>query len=122
VIEAVGHGEQALNLCIALCRHGGRILYFGVPPETIDGVRWRDLLQKNLTVHTSINPSFERDFPLAMRWITESRIDLMDLITHRFPLSEIQTAFETFKYRKDGALKVAVEFPAYTQNALVCDA
>jgi len=113
VIEAVGHTDQALNLCIRLCRHAGRILYFGVPPETIDGVRWRDLMQKNLTVHTSINPSFERDFPLAMRWIAESRIDLMGLITHRFPLSQIQTAFETFKQRRDGALKVVVEFPSY---------
>ena len=117
VIEAVGHGEQALNLCIALCRPGGRILYFGVPPEVIDGVEWRELQQKNLTVHSSINPSFERDFPLAMRWIAESRINLMSLITHRFPLSEIQTAFETFKYRRDGALKVAVEFPAYTHHS-----
>lgn len=114
VIEAVGHGDQALNLCITLCRPAGRILYFGVPPETIDGVRWRDLMQKNLTVHTSINPSFERDFPLAMRWIAESRIDLTGLITHRFPLSQIQTAFETFKHRRSGALKVVVEFPSYT--------
>lgn len=113
VIEAVGHGDQALNLCIELCRPFGRILYFGVPPETIDGVRWRDLLIKNLTVHTSVNPSFERDFPLAMQWIGEGRVDLSPIITHRFPLAEIQTAFETFRDRTDGALKVIVEFPAY---------
>ena len=113
VIEAVGHQEQALNLCIDLCQKGGRILYFGVPPEHLDRVRWRDLFYKNLTVHTSVDPDFRRDFPLAMRWIGEGRIDVSKVITHRYRLSEIQTAFETFRDRKDGALKVLVEFPAF---------
>jgi threonine dehydrogenase-like Zn-dependent dehydrogenase len=113
VIEAVGHQEQALNLCIGLCQKGGRILYFGVPPEHLDRVRWRDLFYKNLTVHTSVDPDFRRDFPLAMRWIGEGRIDVSKVITHRYRLSEIQTAFETFRDRKDGALKVLVEFPAF---------
>jgi threonine dehydrogenase-like Zn-dependent dehydrogenase len=113
VIEAVGHQDQALNLCIDLCQHSGRILYFGVPPEFIDRVRWRDLFFKNITLHTSVNPDFRRDFPLAMRWIGEGRIDVSKVITHRYRLDEIQTAFETFRDRKDGALKVLVEFPAY---------
>ncbi|GAB4146298.1 MAG: L-threonine 3-dehydrogenase [Planctomycetaceae bacterium] len=114
VVEVVGHADQALNLCIELCRPFGRILYFGVPPETIDGVRWRDFLIKNLTVHASVNPDFHRDFPLAMKWIGEGRIDVSPILTHRFPLSQIQEAFETFRDRKDGALKVLVEFPAYS--------
>jgi threonine dehydrogenase-like Zn-dependent dehydrogenase len=113
VIEAVGHQDQALDLCIDLCQPGGRILYFGVPPEYIDRVRWRDLFFKNITLHTSVNPDFRRDFPLAMRWIGEGRIDVSKIITHRYPVSQIQTAFETFRDRKEGALKVLVEFPAY---------
>ena len=112
VIEVVGHQDQALNLCIDLCAQGGRLLYFGVPPEQIDGVRWRDLLFKNVTVHTSVNPDFDRDFPLAMRWIAEGRINLSPLVTHRYPLAEIQTAFETFRDKKDGAQKVLIDFPA----------
>ena len=111
VIEVVGHRDQALNLCIDLCREKGKILYFGVPPERIDGIRWRDLMLKNLTVHTSINPDFDRDFPLAMRWIGEGRVQLESLITHRYPLAEIQQAFETFSQRVEGALKVLVDFP-----------
>ena len=111
VVEAVGHRDQALNLCIDLCRKYGKILYFGVPPETIDGIRWRDMLVKNLSVHTSIHPDFDRDFPLAMQWIGEGRVDLTNLITHRYAVAEIQKAFETFGQRVDGALKVLVDFP-----------
>lgn len=112
VIECVGHADQAFNDCIALCRHGGRILYFGVPPEILNGVRWRDLFVKNITVHTSVDPDFRRDFPLAMQWIAERRVNVAPILTHRFRLAEIQQAFELFRDRRDGALKVLVEFPA----------
>jgi threonine dehydrogenase-like Zn-dependent dehydrogenase len=111
VIEAVGHAHQAFNLCIELVRRHGRLLVFGVPPATIDGVRWRDLFVKNVTIHTSVNPDFDVDFPMAMQWIAERRVDVSGLLTHRFPLAELQTAFETFRDHRDGALKVLVEFP-----------
>jgi threonine dehydrogenase-like Zn-dependent dehydrogenase len=111
VIEAVGHENQALDLCVGLIRKGGRILYFGVPQETLSKVRWLDLFLKNATVHTSVNPDFTRDFPLAVRWLYEGRVDLSPLVTHRFPLSEIQKAYETFRDRVEGALKVMIEFP-----------
>jgi len=106
-----GHRDQALNLCIDLSRRGGKLLYFGVPPLRIHDVRWNDLFRKNLTIYTSVDPDFTRDFPLAMRWIGEGRVDVSKIITHRYPLAEIQTAFETFRDRKDGALKVLVKFP-----------
>jgi threonine dehydrogenase-like Zn-dependent dehydrogenase len=112
VIECVGHAEQQLNLCIDLCRHEGELLCFGVPPQFINGLRWRDLFFKNVTVHTSVGPDFRRDFPLAMQWIAEGRID----VTHRFPLSRLQEAFELFRDRRDGAIKVIVEFPSRTSK------
>lgn len=113
VIEAVGHADQALNLALSLVKRFGRLLYFGVPPETIDGVAMRNALVNNVTIHTTVNPDFDRDFPLAMRWLAEGRIDLGPLVTHKFPLRDIQTAFETFRDRKDGAQKVVIEFPVY---------
>lgn len=112
VIEAVGHKAQALNQCIDLCGYGGHILYFGVPPETIDGIRWKAGLHKNLTYLTSVHPDFERTFPLAMQWIAEGRVNLKPLLTHRFGLDEIQTAFDTFRDRREGSQKVLIEFPA----------
>jgi threonine dehydrogenase-like Zn-dependent dehydrogenase len=117
VIEAVGHNHDTLNLCIALCKHEGRILYFGVPLQQMNGIRSLDLLVKNVTLHTSVNPDFTRDFPLAIRWVCEGRIDVGPIITHRFPLAEIQTAFETFRDRKEGALKVLVDFPSYKKKS-----
>lgn len=114
VVEAVGHADQALNLCIELSRKAGTILFFGVPPATVDGIRMRELFFKNLKLLTSVNPDFARDFPLAMQWISEGVIDVRPIITHRFPLAELQTAFETFRDHREGCLKVLVDFPAAT--------
>lgn len=112
VIEAVGHSEQVLNLCGELCRYGGEILYFGVPPERLDAVAWRILWRKNITVHTSVGPDFTRDFPLAMRWLAEGRLDLRPLITHRFPMSDSQKAYDIYFKRQNGSQKVFLDFPA----------
>ena len=112
VVECVGHADQQFNLCINLCKHSGRILFFGVPPKTIDGLRWRDLFFTNATVHTSVNPDFRRDFPLAMQWIKDGRVNVAPIITHRSPLSRRQEAFELFRDRKDGVIKVIVTFPS----------
>ena len=111
VVEAVGHREQQLNDCFDLVRHGGDVLFFGVPTKTVDGLQLGTLFGKNASIHTSLGPSFERDFSLAMRWIAEGRINVAPVVTHHFPVANIQEAFDTFAERREGALKVFVDFP-----------
>lgn len=112
VIEAVGHRAQAFNDAVRLVREYGTVLFFGVPPHTIDGTTLRALMWQNGTLLTSLHPDFERTFPLAMQWIAEGRVNLAPLLTHRFDLSDLQQAFDVFRDRTDGALKVLVQFPA----------
>ncbi len=112
VIEAVGHKAQAFNDAVLLTRTHGDILYFGVPPVPLNGLQFKEAMLKNITIRTSLHPDFERTFPLAMQWLAEGRVDLSPLLTHRFPLAEIQDAFDVFRDRKEGAIKVVVDFPA----------
>lgn len=111
VIEAAGHREIDLNLCIALCREQGRILGFGLTDETVGDIRWLDLHMKSINVQMSMNPDFMRDFPLAMWWISEGRIDVSPIITHRYKVEDVQAAYELFFERRDGAIKVLIDFP-----------
>ena len=43
-----------------------------------------------------------------LRLIAEGRLDTTPLITHRFPLGEIEEAYRIFENRLDGVIKVAV--------------
>jgi threonine dehydrogenase-like Zn-dependent dehydrogenase len=110
VVEAVGHQEQAFNLCVDLCRDSGRMLYFGVPPERLNDVAFHSAFRKSLTIHTSVPADLRPFVEIAMRLIRQGRIDPLALITHRFPFADIQRAFETYRDRRDGALKVMIDF------------
>ena len=43
-----------------------------------------------------------------MRLVQSRRIDLTPLLTHVFPLEKIGRAYELFKSRQDGVLKVGI--------------
>ena len=47
--------------------------------------------------------------------VSEHRMDLTPLITHRFALDDIQDAYELFSRQGDGVLKVAL-FPHPVAN------
>jgi threonine dehydrogenase-like Zn-dependent dehydrogenase len=109
VVEAVGHREQAFDLAVALCRDRGRMLYFGVPPEGPMAVDWHRVFRKSLTIHAS-TPSDLRPFVrTALQWIRERRVEPQQLVTHRFAVHDIQRAYECYRDRVDGAMKVLVD-------------
>lgn len=43
-----------------------------------------------------------------MEWIRQGELDTTPLITHTFPLSQIEEAYELFENRKDHVMKVAI--------------
>lgn len=112
VVEAVGHKAQAFDDATLLTKEFGSILFFGVPAVPLNGINLKATMLKNITILTSLHPDFERTFPLAMQWLAEGRVNLSPLLTHRFPLSQIQQAFDIFRDRREAAIKVLVEFPA----------
>jgi alcohol dehydrogenase len=68
------------------------------------------VVRKSLTIHTSVPDDLRPFVTIAMRAIRAGRIDPLRLITHRFPFADLQTAFETYRDRGDGAMKVILEF------------
>ena len=65
-----------------------------------------DMYGKNLTFKTGGVDGF--DCAEILRLIEEGKIDTMPLITHRFPLNEIEEAYRIFENKLDGVMKVAV--------------
>lgn len=66
-----------------------------------------DMYGKNLTFKTGGVDGC--DCEEILRLIAEGRIDTTPLITHRYPLSDIEAAYRLFENREDGVIKVAIE-------------
>jgi threonine dehydrogenase-like Zn-dependent dehydrogenase len=110
VVEAVGHEEQQFNLATALARNKGRVLFFGIPPDRMNDIAFDPVVRKSLTIHTSVPDDLRPFVIIAQRAIRQGRINPSRLVTHRFPFAQVQQAFETYRDRRDGALKVVIDF------------
>ncbi len=66
-----------------------------------------DMYGKNLTFKTGGVDGC--DCEEIMRLLAANKLDTQPLITHTFPLAEIETAFDLFENRRDGVIKVAIE-------------
>ena len=65
-----------------------------------------DMYGKNLTFKTGGVDGC--DCEEVLRLIEAGKIDTTPLITHRFPLSEIEEAYRIFENKIDGVIKVAI--------------
>jgi threonine dehydrogenase-like Zn-dependent dehydrogenase len=65
-----------------------------------------DMYGKNLTFKTGGVDGC--DCEEVLRLIEAGKIDTTPLITHRFPLSEIDEAYRIFENKLDGVIKVAI--------------
>jgi L-iditol 2-dehydrogenase len=112
-IEAVGSTET-LNQSIKVTKPLGRIAAFGLP-TTMEYVPfdWNNFFRKKLTMH-SVHGSQDEpglpDFHEALDLIVNGKIDMSQFLTHKFHISEIQKAFDLANSKKDGAIKITIDF------------
>ena len=109
-IEMVGHNFETINTCIDAVKRLGTVLCFGVPDEDVYPIHYRKIISKNIRLHGTIGPESQADFPLAMDWIAQGRIDVSPMITHRLPFTEVQKGFEMFVNDRDKAIKIVLEY------------
>ena len=93
VIECAGRLETA-QLALKLARRGGTVLQFGVvSPDQLAAVSPYDIYYRELTVRGSfVNPFTHAR---AIELLASKQVEVMPLVTHRFPLDEAARAFET---------------------------
>jgi threonine dehydrogenase-like Zn-dependent dehydrogenase len=111
-IEALGRQETFENALRAL-RPGGILSSLGVYSGKIAAPY--EAFHAGLgdqTIVTTLCPGGKERMRRLMAVIAEQRVDLTPLITHRFALDDIATAFELFSEQQDGVLKVALHTSA----------
>lgn len=72
---------------------GGKIMYYGVPPEEARvSINPYDLFRRDLTILGSF--SLHGTLHHALRWLSSGLIQVKPLITHRLPISQLGLALE----------------------------
>lgn len=87
---ALSAAKQALECAAPGCK----IIFFAVPEPGIKlEIPINDYWRNEITIMTSYGAAPE-DLDEAYNWILSKRINVIDLITHRFPLSKVGEAFK----------------------------
>jgi L-iditol 2-dehydrogenase len=107
-IEAVGHQTSTINECIGLARPDGTILAMGVPDQAIYPLDYQLLFRQNLHLIASVTPDWRIYLPAASNLLCSHLEDLEFLVTHRFPIREVQEAYHLYE-QQGASLKVLLD-------------
>lgn len=107
-IEALGT-QATFEAALRVLRPGGTLSSLGVYAEDLRiplGAFAAGL--GDHTIVTSLCPGGKERMRRLMSLIEAQRIDLSAMVTHRYKLDDIETAYELFAHQRDGVLKVAL--------------
>ncbi len=98
---------KALEDAIDMVRKGGSIMMFGVPSKgaSLD-LDMSKIYSKEITLVTSYAAS-DKDTKNALELIESSQIDVKQLITHTYPITDTQKAFDHAR-TGDNAMKIII--------------
>lgn len=107
-IEALGR-QETFEAALRVLRPGGTLSSLGV--YSTDLRIPLDAFMAGLGDHkivTTLCPGGKERMRRLMATIASGRLDTRPLVTHRFRLEEIETAYDLFANQRDGVLKVAI--------------
>ncbi|MDQ0217846.1 alcohol dehydrogenase [Peribacillus cavernae] len=115
VFECVGK-KQSINDALRFSKNGGKVVLLGLA-GIMDGIDWTTVWLNELDVKGSFAYSSEeyqgkrvRTFDIAIELMRDGKVDLSQLVTHRFPLEEYRNALGTASNKQSrSAIKVVFE-------------
>ena len=100
VIETAGT-NQTMVQAYEMVRPGGAILQFGIGPAEVGGIPAQAYYFKDISVIGS-RAGLAEDFDRSIALVASGQIDLALIVTHYFPLDDIQKGFEFIEGGGDG--------------------
>ena len=98
----------ALREAIQACRKGGTVSVPGVYGGLGDKIPLGSFVNKGLTLRSG-QTHVQKYLPKLMKLIEDGTIDPSFIISHRFPLEQAPEAYELFKKKQDGCVKVVLK-------------
>lgn len=104
-VEAVGLGVT-LNACLSWLRPEGKLVMAGLYEEKID-FDPNPIVAKEIAI-SGINAYEWADLELAVQLIAEKKVDVKKVVSHVYPLSQINEAFELITSKNKDAVKILI--------------
>ncbi len=113
LVEAVGRKETQLE-AVDYMKLDGSMLFFGLP-DTSSPIpfKFQEFFRKRITASTTYGTQFEPDlvsFRMALDLIVKGEIDVSRLVSHTFPIEQIDEAMHQAHEDIKNTLKVALSF------------
>ncbi len=105
VIDCAAKGGS-INQSIGVARHGGRVVFTGIPAEVQVPIDFHPLRRKELALYNVRRSNHESE--LALELLDEHTARFAPLITHERPIEDIQKAFDLVERYEDGVGKLVV--------------
>jgi alcohol dehydrogenase len=104
-IEAVGI-PATFAICQEIVAAGGRIANVGVHGKSVE-LHLEKLWDRNIAITTRLVDTVTT--PMLLKVVRSGKLQPAQLVTHRFAMSDIMKAYDTFgNAAKEGALKVVL--------------
>ncbi|MEE9274838.1 MAG: alcohol dehydrogenase catalytic domain-containing protein [bacterium] len=106
-VECAGPPES-MEQAIAVVRRGGRAVLEGISGgKKVTFTSDRIVLDEISIIGGRGSPNC---YPRAIEFMRAGRIDVAKMLTHRFPLDEIEEAFRVVKAREGGVMRAMITF------------
>ena len=92
---------------VDIAANGGRVVLYGLPAETANmQFPVKTIIMKQLEVHGVENNPYVWE-PL-IKLVENGRVNLKDMVTHTFPLEQIEEAFRVMETQEGDPIKIVV--------------
>jgi threonine dehydrogenase-like Zn-dependent dehydrogenase len=99
---------KVLEACMSAVRRGGIVSVLGVYPTTYDNFPIGQFFDKGIILKGGQAPA-HKHIDKLLSYVVEGKVTLDDIITHRLPLTDISHAYDIFKKKEDGCVKVVLD-------------
>jgi L-iditol 2-dehydrogenase len=105
-IEAAWAG-QTVEQAGEIARLGGRVVLVGIPSDDRLFMKHSTARRKGLTL--VLSRRMKHVYPRSLQLVEHGLVDLLGMVSHRFPLGQVVKAFKMNAAYKDKVIKVMIE-------------
>lgn len=107
VFECCGQ-QEALNQAVDLLKPGGKVMIAGIPEFdnwslNVENTRRRELMIQFIRRQIGCTET-------AIKLMSSGKIDIHNMVTHRFPFDRTKEAFDLVSEYRDGVMKAMIDF------------